>query len=75
MTVHVPLWLVAVTEALVGVPDNHPHAVSVLSAVLITMGSLPIDAIFGVPAAGVLAEVAQGLGLALRETIHDGSKT
>ncbi|KZT67874.1 hypothetical protein DAEQUDRAFT_728650, partial [Daedalea quercina L-15889] len=68
LTAQVPLWLLAASEAIIALTPEATSTMSVLAAVLITVGSIP--ALPGVAAgstATALGTVAVGLGTLLRE--------
>ncbi|KZT05065.1 uncharacterized protein LAESUDRAFT_702632 [Laetiporus sulphureus 93-53] len=72
---HAPLWLINVCQSLAPITHEHPKAMTALSAVLITLGSLPALPVVSAGVGGTflasstahaLGSVAVGLGTWLR---------
>jgi len=68
ITAQVPFWLLAASEALFAFTGEHSNTMSVLAAVLITVGSIPsLPAVTAGSTAHALGSIAIGLGTLLRE--------
>lgn len=72
---HVPVWLVDACQALESLTTDHPKVMTALSAVLITVGSLPALPVISAGAGGAflasstahaLGSLAVGLGTLLK---------
>ena len=79
----VPIWLLNACSALDYITSEHPKAMSIISAILITAGSIPaIPAIAAGAGGAVLASgaaqaagaIAIGLGQALNTTVKKAQK-
>ncbi|KAH9936912.1 hypothetical protein B0H21DRAFT_825475 [Amylocystis lapponica] len=69
----VPLWLLAASEAMAALTTDYSSTMSVLAAVLITVGSVPaLPTVSAGATAHALGSVAVGLGALLRERARDG---
>jgi NADPH:quinone reductase-like Zn-dependent oxidoreductase len=78
-----PVWLLNAVGALDFLTNEHPKAMSVLSAVLITVGSIPAipaisagagGAILASGAAHAIGAIAVGLGQALGSTVKNAQQ-
>lgn len=64
----VPLWLIAASDTLNCIISEYPTTMSILAAVLITVGSIPsLPAVSAGSAAHALGSMAVGVGALLRE--------
>ncbi|CCL99830.1 uncharacterized protein FIBRA_01854 [Fibroporia radiculosa] len=76
ITVQIPIWLLAASEALLSLASQQSSAMSVLAAILIAVGSIPtLPVVSAGGTAHALGSIAVGLGALLREkALLDGTR-
>ncbi|KAH9477188.1 hypothetical protein JR316_0011107 [Psilocybe cubensis] len=82
-TTQVPVWLLNACNALEFITSEHPKAMSIISAILITAGSIPTipaiaagagGAVLASGAAHAIGAIAVGVGQALNAGVQHGQK-